>query len=127
MTKPTVNELTGEVTAEIGGHTFTLLATMPNVAALQAALGIPGLRALNAMIGAADPRVAYHGLKSLCISGNASSVDGLLFGKCGMDAIEAVSEALIAGMPEPDDETDDGGAAKTDTPGKPTTQSPGGA
>ncbi|PLW76803.1 hypothetical protein [Cohaesibacter celericrescens] len=99
----TVNELTGEVSLSLGKHSFTLQATMPNVAALMAELGITGLRDLQFMLAVNDPRVTYGGLKCLCVSDNRAAIEGLLFGKYGADANAAISAALAVGMPEAED------------------------
>lgn len=99
----TVNDATGEVSVTLGEVDFVLHATMPNVAALQAAIKVPGLRMLNMLLTANDARIAYEGMKCLCTSGNAPSLDTMLFTPICVDALEAVSAALDAGLPNEDD------------------------
>ncbi|WP_319528986.1 hypothetical protein [uncultured Cohaesibacter sp.] len=123
----TVNELTGEVNVALGDVAFTLHATLPNVASLMADLQISGLRQLHLLMGLADPRVTYSGMKCLCTSGNAAAVGGILFGKYGADAHEAVTAALVAGMPEAEEGEEPGKPPETDQAENKTTPSPGDA
>lgn len=114
------NEVSGEVTVRLQGVEFVLKATMPNVAALQSALDTPGLRTLNIMLATSDARVIYHGMKCLCVSGNADKLDDMLFPSVIGDAVEAVNTAMVLGMPK---ESDTSGKLKGE--GAQMTASPG--
>lgn len=97
-----VNQATGEVTTVLAGETFTLHATLPRVAALQTALEVSGFGAMFELIQQADARAVYHGLRTLCSSGNAAKLDTMSVGAVIADGVALVLAALTAGMPEPD-------------------------
>lgn len=103
-----INKLSGVVSVTLDGVGYKLKATMPNMAALQAAIDVPGLRMLNALISTGDARLAYHGMRCLCVSGNAQELDNLLFPAWVADAIEAVSDALQVGLPDPVEDGNEG-------------------
>lgn len=112
-----VNQATGEVTAPLAGETFKLHATLPRVAALQAALGVAGFGAMYQLIQDADGRAVYHGLRTLCSSGNAAKFDVMNIGAVVGDAVAMIVAALTAGMPEPKGKKAAAGT-RTSSPGR---------
>jgi len=94
------NPVTGEVTFELAGKTYTLHATMKRVAELNARLQVPGLEMVAMMVKCRDARAIYWGLVCLCSSGNAVDFDNLLLTPHMGDAGLAISAALEAGLPE---------------------------
>jgi hypothetical protein len=112
-----VNKATGEVTSVLAGEKFTLHATLPRVAALQAALSVNGFGAMFQLIQDADVRAVYHGLRTLCASGNAAKLDAMSVGAVIGDGVALVLAALTAGMPEPDEKKAAAGT-RTSSPGR---------
>jgi hypothetical protein len=117
---PLVNQATGEVTDTIGGTEFRFRATMPRVADLQAQTRTAGFGELYNLVLTGDARALYHGLKSLCTSGNADKFDGMLFGRELATAQAVVLATLSAGLPESE-------PGKESAAGKSETKSPGDA
>lgn len=110
-----VNEATGEVTATLAGETFRFHATLPRVAALQAAIGEKSLSAILAGMNRQDARVIYEGLRCLCSSGNEKKLDDFAVARIIVDAGQAILAALTAGMPESDPKNGDAAGATTKT------------
>lgn len=103
---PVVNAVTGAVTAEIDGQTFTFQATLSRLAAFQAALGVPGLAMTEAMIAAVDPRALAAGLAHLLVSGPAGHFDDRPIVPHASALSAALMAALTAGLPEPSGKDD---------------------
>jgi hypothetical protein len=97
-----VNELTGEVTAEIGGKTFRLHATIERMAALEAELGVPNVAAIARALQDVKASAIRTTLRNFCTSGNSEAFSGMAFGRVALPAIEACMTAINAAMPEPD-------------------------
>lgn len=98
-----VNAATGAVTAVLGGHTVTLHATMARVADLQAAIGVSGFGAINAMLGMQDGRAIHQGLRCLMTSDNAEAIEELHFLAHSGAAVKVIVAALNGGLPEDDE------------------------
>jgi hypothetical protein len=105
-----VNEATGEVTETLAGETFRFHATLPRVAALQAAIGENSLSAIFAGINRQDAKVIYEGLRCLCSSDNAAKIDDLVLGRVLTEAGQVIASTLAAGIPQ-DDPPKNGDAA----------------
>lgn len=115
MAEHTVNAATGEVTLEIDGEVFRIRASMARLADLMGALAVPGLGMLQLFISQVDPRALYHGMRCLCTSGNEAKLRDMLL-MPHVDAIKgALLAALIAGLPEPDKESEGKGLAEAAT------------
>ena len=95
------NPVTGEVTFELAGKTYTLHATMKRLAEYQARLAVPGMAVLSMLLGQLDARAIYWGLVTLCSNGDAKDFDGMLLAPHLKEASEAIGAALQAGLPEP--------------------------
>ena len=108
----TTNEATGEVTVQLADRTFKLRATMPRVADLQSALDVNGMVSIELMLKVGDARAVYQGMKCLCASENVSALDDMLLAPHAPTAVEAILAALVAGLPEADDDVDDDGESE---------------
>lgn len=97
-----VNKATGEVEAEIGGKPYRFHATLPRMAAFQAAMGVDGIAALLGLVQQSDSRAVYHGLRTLCSNGDPREFDRLVMSRVMTDACEAIVSAMVAALPEPD-------------------------
>lgn len=95
------NPVTGEVTFELAGKTYTLHATMKRVAELNTRLAVPGLEMVAMMVKCRDARAIYWGLVCLCSAGSTADFDKLLLTPHMNDAALAISAALEAGLPDP--------------------------
>ena len=100
-----VNEATGEVTATIGKTSFRLHATTRRFADFQAALDVTGLPAMWNMLQQRDPRAIYEGMRCLCSSDNAAALDEILLLPNIAAMAEAITAALMAGLPTNDGNT----------------------
>lgn len=100
MSGPTVNEMTGEVTFDLSGKEFRIRATMARLADYQSKVGVVGLQTLSVMVSGLDARAIYLGLKCLCTSDNADTLDDMLLTPYLELANEAIVKALSAGLPE---------------------------
>jgi hypothetical protein len=96
-----INEATGEVSVELGGQEFRLLATMRRMGDLERALQVPGLLELQEKLLLKSSDMTLIGLRALCVSGNEDQLDDLLMGPTIGPAIEAIFAALTAGLPKP--------------------------
>lgn len=95
------NPVSGEVTFELAGKSYTLHATMKRVAELNARLAVPGLEMVAMMVKCLDARAIYWGLVCLCVTPNVGDFDKMLLTPHMKDAAAAISAALEAGLPDP--------------------------
>lgn len=100
MSAIVTNPMTGEVSFKLGGTDMRVHATMPRLAEFQAAMGVQGLGALMRAVTVSDAKALYLGLRSLCTSGNASVADTMLLAPHLQLLTEAITAALMAGLPE---------------------------
>jgi hypothetical protein len=113
-----VDPLSGEVTVALAGTVYRFRATLPRLAAFQAALGVNGLGAVYALMKMQDARAIYHGLRCLCTSGNEGKLDEAPAAAILKDnPVAVISAVLAAGLPPM--EGGDRGNAEAPTTKKP--------
>lgn len=97
-----VNAATGEVTAEIGGTTFRLFASLEGMGGVEAALGVDNALAVIEALQRIDVKAIAAAMDAFCVSGNAALLRKMPFGRVAPQAVAALIVAIAAAMPEPD-------------------------
>lgn len=95
------NPARGEVALTIDGENYVLAGTYGNMARLQGAVGVTGLRPLLTMLIQLDARALYEGVRCLAIEGDVKKLDTAVFHPTVAETQQAIV-AAIQGPPDPD-------------------------
>lgn len=100
-----INEATGEVTAEIQGTTYRFHGTNKRMAELERVLEVPGLLEIYQKLNLQSARLTPLILATLCSSGHTQQdFDELTFGTSMPVVVKAISATITGALPPPDEE-----------------------
>lgn len=118
-----VNQMSHEVTLDLGGRSIVLKASFGRLAEFQRRIDVVGLTAALVMVQRLDGRAVHAGLIALSGASNGDALEDLCGPQHLTDAAGAIMTCLTAGMPEPaeqaeaESETGDVPAGNAEAPG----------